>query len=58
MAQQQSTQQHGTQEYKCKECGHVCNTAEELRTHEKTHTGQAQKPAEKTYQAGGGEQQK
>jgi hypothetical protein len=44
----------GTQQYKCKECGKMLGSENELREHEKAHKGQSQKGGQGAAgQAGG-----
>jgi hypothetical protein len=44
----------GTQQYKCKECGKMLSTENDLREHEKIHKGQSQQRAQGAGgQAGG-----
>jgi hypothetical protein len=44
----------GTRQYKCKECGKMLSSENELREHEKTHKGQSQQGAQGAGgQAGG-----
>jgi C2H2-type zinc finger len=54
MAQQEQPKQ----QIKCKQCGKVVNSQQELREHEKTHQAQGQQPGGQARGAGGGEGKK
>lgn len=56
MAEQTQNQQQGNQQFRCRECGKVLNSSNELREHEKVHKGQGQQGQGQphTGQAGGG----
>jgi hypothetical protein len=54
MAQQEQPKQ----QIKCKQCGKVVNSQEELREHEKTHQVQAKQPGGQARGAGGGQGKK
>jgi hypothetical protein len=49
-------QPQGKQEFRCKQCGIVMRSQNELQEHQKTHQGQQQGgPGGSTHQAGGGQ---
>jgi len=47
----------GTQQYKCKECGKMLSSENELREHEKTHKGQSQQGGQGAGRQAGGKSQ-
>jgi len=49
-------QQQGTQQIRCKECGKILSSVNELREHEKTHKGQTQQGGQRSSQQAGGGQ--
>jgi hypothetical protein len=58
MSGQSAGQSTGTHEFKCKECGKMLSSENELREHEKTHKGQSQQAGQERGQGQQGGQTK